>query len=52
MEPRITAMLVAFGLVAGLLFGSGEVGSGTLLAIAAAGAICLLRSGALQRDRC
>mgnify|MGYP003453499583 FL=1 len=50
MEPRITLMLLGLGLLAGLLFGSGEVGSGVLLAVTAAALTWLLRADVLRRD--
>lgn len=52
MEPRITWLLLGFGLLAGLLFGSGEFGSGAVVAVVAGALTCLLRSGVLQRDSC
>lgn len=50
MEAGITLMLLGLGLLAGLLLGSGEVGSGVLLALAAAALTRMLRTGVLRRD--
>lgn len=52
MEPRITWLLLGLGLLAGLLFGSGEFGSGAVLAVVAAALTWLQRSGVLRRDSC
>jgi hypothetical protein len=43
-------ILTGLGLLAGLLFGSGETGGGLTLAIAASVVVCMGRNGMLRHD--
>lgn len=47
---RCSHILTALGLLAGLLFGSGETGGGLTLAIAASVVLGMGRNGVLRHD--
>ncbi len=50
MQSINTRALMALGLLAGLMIGTGHVGGGLAVAIAAGAAVWLTRSEALKRD--
>lgn len=50
MAFNFSHILTGLGLLAGLLFGSGETGGGLTLAIAASVVVCMGRNGMLKHD--